>query len=73
MAQHQVPIGVTFKVFGEGTWPTQHILEIPVECLPPSMQAAQECLDIYKQEHLRKKVVRVSGLESKVRWMYYFE
>ena len=49
MAQHQVPIGVTLKVFGEGTWPTQHILEIPVECLPPPMQAAQECLDIYKQ------------------------
>lgn len=37
------------------------------------MQQAQQCLEIYAGQHLSKKTLKLSALESKVRWAYYFD
>jgi hypothetical protein len=40
ISSHKLPINLTLKVFSEGAWPTQTVLEIPVELLPREIQLA---------------------------------
>jgi hypothetical protein len=69
----RLPIALTLKVFSEGAWPMQNQLELPIEHFPREMQDAQKCLDLYAAQHLSKKTLKLSGMESKVRWAYYFD
>ena len=41
--------------------------------LPPAIQHSHHCIDEYRKFHLNKKTLKLSFLESKIRWTYYFD
>jgi hypothetical protein len=71
--QLKLPIKLTLKAFSSGAWPTQNILELPLDLLPREIQHAQECIDEYSKLFMSKKTLKISGFESKIRWLYYFD
>jgi hypothetical protein len=60
-------------VFSEGAWPAQTVLEVPLELLPKEIHMSEHCINLFRQEYMGKKTLKISALESKIRWVYYFD
>lgn len=69
----KLPIDFNVRIFSEGAWPTSTIIDIPLHYFPQSIEQANECLNIYNTQHSNKKKFKISFLESKFRWTYYFD
>lgn len=64
---------MTLRIFREGNWPFPDLVEFKMENLPDVFSSGMKCLKSYEQEQIKKKTLRLSFLDSKVRWIYYFE
>ena len=64
---------MTLKVFSEGAWPFQDIVEFKEEELFAVLAQGVKCCKIYEVEFVKKKSLKISYLDSRVRWIYYFD
>ncbi len=68
-----VTIGLNVKIFGEGTWPTQGILELNINFFPQEIGGAFQSFKQFWTQKENKMAFKISMLESKIRWIYYFD
>ena len=68
-----LPYSMNLRIFSEGSWPFVDHIDFQEEQLYGVMRSGFQCCRAYQHDFVKKRTLKFSYLESRVRWVYYFD
>ena len=63
---------MNIRIFSEGIWPFQDTVTINMNSLPDILYSGAKCIKTYEDSVMKKKMLKISLLDNRIRWVYYF-
>lgn len=70
---NKLPYNMNLRIFSEGAWPFAHKIEFPLNRLHKTMEEGVRSMMDYQKQCIEKKTLKISYLDSRVRWIYHFD
>ena len=64
---------MNIRIFSEGVWPYPDVITINFDHFSNMLYEGARCIKTYQETVLQKKMLKLSLLDSRIRWMYHFE